>query len=105
VPLGRFIVFGNDLTLRGPVIGRNPVYNAGNPTDPASDFKAFTDADRFNFGPFNYLQIPVERYGAFINARQEISDSINFSVRGIWNQRKSKNQLRRCPSDSAPPRG
>lgn len=97
VPLGRFAVFGNDLTLRGPVIGRTPVYNAGDPTDPASDFKAFGDADRFNFGPFNYLQIPVERYGAFVNARQEIGDSINFSVRGIWNQRKSKNQAAPLP--------
>lgn len=97
VPLGRFAVFGNDLTLRGPVIGRTPVYNAGNPTDPASDFKAFGDADRFNFGPFNYLQIPVERYGAFVNARQEISDSINFSLRGIWNRRKSKNQAAPLP--------
>ncbi|HKX90165.1 MAG TPA: TonB-dependent receptor plug domain-containing protein, partial [Sphingopyxis sp.] len=97
VPLGRFAVFGNDLTLRGPVIGRTPVYNPGNPTDPASDFKAFGNADRFNFGPFNYLQIPVERYGAFVNARQELSDSINFSVRGIWNQRKSKNQAAPLP--------
>lgn len=97
VPLGRFAVFGNDLTLRGPVIGRTPVYNPGNPTDPASDFKAFGDADRFNFGPFNYLQIPVERYGAFVNARQELGDSINFSVRGIWNQRKSKNQAAPLP--------
>lgn len=97
VPLGRFAVFGNDLTLRGPVIGRTPVYNAGNPTDPASDFKAFTDADRFNFGPYNYLQIPVERYGAFVNARQELGDNINFSVRGIWNQRKSKNQAAPLP--------
>ncbi|MGH6697614.1 TonB-dependent receptor domain-containing protein [Sphingopyxis sp.] len=110
VPLGRFIVFGtptarNDLTLRGPVIGRNPVYNAGNPTDPASDFKAFGTPDRFNFGPFNYLQIPVERYGAFINARQEISDSINFSVRGIWNQRKSKNQAAPLPFGFGPAAG
>ena len=97
VPLGRFAVFGNDLTLRGPVIGRRPVYNPGNPTDPASDFKAFGDADRFNFGPFNYMQIPVERYGAFVNFRQEISDKVNFSVRGIWNQRKSKNQAAPLP--------
>ena len=97
VPLGRFAVFGNDLTLRGPVVGRTPVYNAGNPTDPASDFKAFGTPDRFNFGPFNYLQIPVERYGAFVNFRQELNDSINFSVRGIWNQRKSKNQAAPLP--------
>ncbi|MBL8649378.1 MAG: TonB-dependent receptor [Sphingopyxis sp.] len=97
VPLGRFAVFGNDLTLRGPVIGRTPVYNSGNPTDPASDFKAFGTADRFNFGPFNYLQIPVERYGAFVNVRQELNDSVNFSVRGIWNQRKSKNQAAPLP--------
>lgn len=105
VPLGRFAVFGNDLTLRGPVIGRTPVYNAGNPTDPASDFKAFGDADRFNFGPFNYMQIPVERYGAFVNLRQELSDSINFSVRGIWNQRKSKNQAAPLPFGFGPAAG
>lgn len=97
VPLGRFIVFGNDLTLRGPVVGRNPVYNPLNPTDPASDFKAFTNADRFNFGPFNYLQIPVERYGVFANASAELSEDINFSLKALWNRRKSKNRAAPLP--------
>lgn len=114
VPLGRFNVFRDlsdpeqprfDLTLRGAVIGRNPVFNPANPTDPASDFKAFGNADRFNFAPFNYLQIPVERYGAFVNFRQEINDSINFSAKAFWNRRKSKNQAAPLPFGFGPAAG
>lgn len=97
VPLGRFGVFGNDLTLRGPVIGRNPVYNPGDPDDPASDFKNFATEDRFNFAPYNYLQIPLERIGLFANLRQELNDKVNLSAKLIWNQRKSKNQAAPLP--------
>src|SRR5688572_18035019 len=55
VPLGRYIVFGagpgerEDLTLRAPVLTGVPVFNPLDPDDPASDFKNFTNADRFNF--------------------------------------------------------
>ena len=92
-PSGRFIgsttLFptGN-ATLIGPVIGRL--------TTPA-DFKPFTVADRFNFGPFNFLQIPLERLGAFGNLRYELTDDINFSAKAIWNRRESKNQAAPLP--------
>ena len=52
-----------DLTLNGPVTGK-PVYNPADPTGPGTDYHAFTTADRFNFAPYNFLQIPLERYGA-----------------------------------------
>jgi iron complex outermembrane receptor protein len=116
VPLGRFSVLRNpalpgdqgtatvpgtnpflDLTLNGPVIGRRPVYNPANPTGAGTDFHAFGTADRFNFGPFNYLQIPLERLGAFANVKYELSDTMNFSVKGIWNRRKSKNRAAPLP--------
>jgi iron complex outermembrane receptor protein len=103
VPLGRFQVFGNksgdrlDLTLRAPVLTGVPVFNPANPADPASDFKNFGDADRFNFAPFNFMQIPIERYGGFVNARYEVSDSINLSGKLIANRRKSKNQAAPLP--------
>lgn len=89
LPNGRYQVFGQDLTLRAPVLNR---------VSTPGDFRAFVSPDdRFNFGPYNYLQIPVERYGVFGNLRYEISDAVNFSTKLIWNQRKSKNQAAPLP--------
>lgn len=86
-----------DLTLFGPVIGR--------PSTPA-DFRNFSSpADRFNFAPFNYLQIPLERIGAFGNLRYEVSDSVNLSAKLLWNQRKSKNQAAPLPFGIGPTSG
>ena len=104
-PLGRFIVLGNNLTLRGPVIGRPVIFNPANPTDPASDFKAFTTADRFNFAPFNFILTPLERYGAFINAKQELGENVNLSAKLIWNRRESKNQAAPLPLFVGPDAG
>jgi len=96
-PLGRFIVLGQDLTLRAPVLTGRPVYNPANPTDPNSDFKGFTTADRFNFAPYNFVQTPLERYGIFANASQELSDSVKLSLKAIYNRRNSKNQAAPIP--------
>ncbi|HJP69665.1 MAG TPA: TonB-dependent receptor, partial [Sphingomicrobium sp.] len=104
-PLGRFIVLGQNLTLRGPVIGRAPTYNPLNPTDPNSDFKAFTTADRFNFAPYNYLLTPLERLGAFVNVRQEIDPDTHFTVKFIANRRNSKNQAAPLPLFVGPDAG
>jgi iron complex outermembrane receptor protein len=82
-------IFGGTVTLIEPVIP--------GPTTPA-DFRPFVSPfDRFNFGPFNFLQIPLERYGAFANARYELADNINFSAKAIYNKRKSKNQAAPLP--------
>ncbi|MGH6783911.1 MAG: TonB-dependent receptor, partial [Sphingomicrobium sp.] len=117
-PLGRFIVlqdpslpFDEDtnpfvsITLRGPVIGRVPIYNPADPTDPASDFKAFTTADRFNFAPFNFILTPLERYGGFVNLKHELSDRVNFSAKLLVNRRNSKNQAAPLPLFVGPDAG
>ena len=96
VPLGRFGVFGEDLTLRGVVTGV-PDYNPADPDDPSSDFKNFTDADRFNFAPYNYIQIPLERLGLFANLHQELSSTVNLTGKLVWNRRKSRNQAAPLP--------
>jgi len=90
-PLGRFIVLGNDLTLRGPVIGRPVIFNPLVPNDPASDFKDFTTADRFNFAPYNFILTPLERIGLFLTAKQELGENVNLSGKLIFNRRNSKN--------------
>ena len=82
-------IFGGTVTLIEPVIP--------GPTTPA-DFRPFVSPDdRFNFGPFNYLQVPLKRYGAFANLKYELADNINFSAKGIYSKRKSKNQAAPLP--------
>ena len=99
-PNGRYtgsIFVGGNATLIAPVIGRRPT--------PA-DFRGFSSpADRFNFGPFNFLQIPLERAGLFGNLRYEMSDNVNFSIKTLYNQRKSKNQAAPLPFGIGPTSG
>jgi len=104
-PNARFIVLGQDLTLRQPVLGSAPVYNPADPTDPNSDFKAFTDADRFNFAPYNYLLTPITRYGGFVNVRQEIGSDTHLTIKGLYNRRQSKNQAAPLPLFVGPDAG
>ena len=95
LPNGRFAgsawdFVGGDATLITPELdGTAP---------ELADFRAFAGApDRFNFAPFNYFQIPLERYGVFANFRYELADDINFSAKALWNERKSKNQAAPLP--------
>ena len=104
-PLGRFILLGQDLTLRAPVIGRVPVFNPLNPTDPNSDFKGFETLDRFNFAPFNFILTPLERLGGFVNVQHELTDKVNFSAKLVVNRRKSKNQAAPLPLFVGPDAG
>jgi iron complex outermembrane receptor protein len=81
------------LTLAHPVTGR-PVF----PTD----FRAFTTADRFNFAPFNYIEIPLKRYGAFANITQEIGSDTHLKIKALWNHRDSINQAAPIPLGVGP---
>jgi iron complex outermembrane receptor protein len=98
-PLGRFLVNGQNLTLRGPVIGRRPVYD---PTLATGDFKPLTAADRYNFAPLNYFLTPNERYGGFVNARAEFSDALNLRVKAVYNRRNSQNRAAFLPLGIGP---
>ena len=105
IPNGRFTVLGlPNLTLNAPVGGK-PRFDPLNPTGPNSDFKAFTSADAFNFAPLNYFLTPSERYGGFISAKQELTDSINFRVKAVYNRRNSQNQAAFLPLFIGPDAG
>jgi len=96
-PNGRFIVLGQDLTLRAPVIGRNPTL---------ADYRAFAGApDRFNFAPYNFIQTPLERYGAFANFSQELGPNMQLALKAVWNRRNSKNQAAPLPLFVGPDAG
>jgi iron complex outermembrane receptor protein len=97
-PLGRFIIGAQDLTLIAPVpAGEIPTL---------ADFRDWAgNSDRFNFAPFNFILTPLERYGAFVNFKQELSETINFSAKAVWNRRKSKNQAAPLPLFVGPDAG
>ena len=98
-PNGRYTgsaFVGANATLIAPVIGRKPT---------TADFRGFFTADRFNFAPFNYLQIPLERAGAFATVQYELADEVNFTLRGTWNRRQSKNQAAPLPFGIGPTSG
>lgn len=96
-PNGRFIVNGQNLTLIAPVIGRAPVL---------ADYRNFVSpADRFNFAPFNLIQVPMERYGGFVNFTQDIGTNTHFRLRAVYNRRNSANQAAPLPLFVGPDSG
>ncbi len=107
-PLNGFIDLGNGATVltpkNPPLTGRGR-YDPLNPTGPNSDFRAFTTNDRFNFSPYNYFLTPSERYGGFISAKQELTDSINFRAKLVYNRRNSQNQAAFLPLFVGPDAG
>lgn len=96
-PNGRFLVLGDDLTLIAPVIGRPPTL---------ADYRAFVSpGDRFNFAPYNFIQIPLERYGGFASLRQRIGENTHFTLRAVYNRRNSSNQAAPLPLFVGPDAG
>lgn len=71
-------------------------YSGTNPAYPG-DFKGFTTADRFNFSPFNYVVTPSERIGFFTQVTHDVSDSVEFRMKALFNNRKSVNQAAPIP--------
>lgn len=97
-PNGRYDVLGQSLTLIQPVTGRAPVL---------SDYRdwAGTNVDGFNFAPYNYLLTPSERYGAFLNAKMEFSDTVSLRTRLVYQHRESTTQAAFLPLFIGPDAG
>lgn len=82
-----------DITLNNGVLndgaGNIPVFDPTVAT--AGDFHARTAADAFNFnGPgFNYLRTPNERVNLYTNVTHELSDMVDFFIRGSYTNRSS----------------
>jgi iron complex outermembrane recepter protein len=96
-PNGRYDVLGQSLTLGTPVIGRRPVL---------ADYRPYSSAtDSFNFAPLNYLLTPSERYGAFVNFKQELSDNVNLRTRLVANHRHSQTRAAFLPLFVGPDAG
>lgn len=110
-PNGRIIVINPldgsrlNITLQQPVAGQPNFSFADALNGDLGDYKAFTVADRYNYRPANYLLTPNERYGGFVNFRQEVSDAFNFGVKFLYNRRTSDNQAAPVPIFLGPDAG
>jgi len=92
LPNGRYIgsIFPN--------AGDETLISAPTSTPTIGNFRDFVSPnDRFNFAPYNFLQIPLDRYGVFGNLKYDVAPDVHFSLKGIWNRRKSENQAAPLP--------
>jgi iron complex outermembrane receptor protein len=77
-----------DLTLNNDTT--TPVWN---PADPSTGtYHNFASADRFNYSPYNLLLTPSERKSMFARMTFEISEDVNVTVKGLFNNRQSSNR-------------
>ncbi|HZO22435.1 MAG TPA: TonB-dependent receptor [Steroidobacteraceae bacterium] len=79
-----------DMTLNNGTT--TPVWNPLNPFGAGSTYHAWSNADRFNFAPFNLLLTPQTRKSIFTNLSYQASDNVEVYVKGLYNNRKSENQ-------------
>ena len=92
-PGGRFVFaapsdFGglcpdNFCNLSGTYGGDHPTLN---------DFQAWSNADRFNFAPYNLLLTPSERKSLFAQGTYRITDHVSWNFKGTYTRRESVNQ-------------
>jgi iron complex outermembrane receptor protein len=63
------------------------------PNSPGSaDWHDFTNDDRFNFRPFNYLMTPNRRVNVFGKAAYDVSDSVELTFTASFTNRESSGQ-------------
>ncbi len=92
---GRFVVSGSGVAASG-TYALNPAANLSNGYQ-AADFRLFTNADRYNFSPVNYLQQPAQRLNLFAAGRFQVTDNISAYTRVNYTKRYSNQQLAEVP--------
>ena len=97
-PQGRFVFpdpntgFTQNLALNNGVTGI-PVYNPAQQGGPRTDsFHDFTTADRFNFQPFNFIMTPSQRFSVYAQGETNLTDAVQFYLKGLFNNRQSTNR-------------
>ena len=96
-PTGRFIFTdpntGATLDVTPNTGNNSPTYNPAQTGCVRTDgYHCFSNADRFNFSPFNLVMTPSERAGLFGQFRFDINQNANFYAKALYNRRESTNQ-------------
>ncbi|HEX8111899.1 MAG TPA: TonB-dependent receptor, partial [Kofleriaceae bacterium] len=63
----------------------------GTPVYP-TDYHDFTTADRFNFSPYNYVETPSRRMGAYSSLTYKLLSNVNLRGQAAFTNRVSANQ-------------
>lgn len=69
-----------------------PVYDPHEPCGPSDDYHPWSNADRFNYAPFNLVLTPSRRTGLFTRIEHEVSDTLSLHARVLLHKRESVNQ-------------
>lgn len=110
-PQGRFIFFNNAGGTEGGLCPLVDTTGDGNPDTPlcdittprgsdfpggvptfGDDFIPFTNDERFNYAQFNYVLTPNERTSIFGKADYRMTDSVDFHLKALYNNRQSQNR-------------
>ncbi len=60
--------------------------------DGAGGFRPWTNAERFNYSPYNLLLTPSRRTSFFGQGTYRITDHVNWNLKGTYTKRQSVNQ-------------
>ena len=69
-----------------------PVYDPEDPCGPGDDYHPWTNADRFNYSPYNLTLTPSRRQGAFAQLEHIAADNLRLYGRFFSNRRESINR-------------
>ena len=76
------------------------------PNNPdAGDFHHFSNADRFNYAPFNLLLTPSQRKALWTSLTYDATDDVQLYAKGLFNTRTSTNQAAPEPMFVGPSAG
>ncbi|HET6546679.1 MAG TPA: TonB-dependent receptor [Rhodanobacteraceae bacterium] len=93
-PNGRFVFAApNDFGGLCPDSFCNLSGNGTTAGTPAlGDFHQWSDADRFNYAPFNLLLTPSKRKAIFAQGSYRLTDHVNWTMKALYNTRDSVNE-------------
>ena len=77
--------------LNEGVVG-TPRYDADNPCGEGDDYHPWSNADRFNYAPFNLLITPSRRTGLFARVEHDLAGTLTVYARALANRRRSVNR-------------
>ncbi|MCE2392457.1 MAG: TonB-dependent receptor [Proteobacteria bacterium] len=69
-----------------------PVCDPDDPCGDGDDYHPWSNADRFNYAPYNMLLTPSERLGVYGQVRYRWSDALQGYAKALFNTRESVNQ-------------
>ena len=69
-----------------------PVYDPEDPCGPNDDYHPWTNADRFNYAPYNLTLTPSTRTGAFARVEHRAAEQLRLYARAFLHRRESINQ-------------